>query len=444
MRKVNFILYFIFSLLFSCLNLDDLPEQYVPTIDEEEEEEEELNFIPIDSFKWTKVIDVDYLRANRSLSTRFTQLHGNKIIFNLFEQGGFVAFDKSNGDLQWDNRGSFSELSFLYPSVLDGELFYINRSGVRAIDLNSGGILHNESYFINNQYLNKDFGIYEDKIYIHVDDYKYIEPIFNEWIVADIKSINQNNWTHFNRITPDMNDGYKRTYHFPNFYEDKNGNSQIVYVGQESNDLFITGWLSLFSYNLDADSLEWSVINFSPVGGLTQAPIIDEGRIYTLGQERAFCFSAETGDVIWEIGAPIMLDKLTGYADFFIHEDKLVITGKHDQTICLDKHTGATIWSNKFPDSNPDSRYRGGANRFTANVYNDKLYYINGNGSLVSMNMSDGRNFKTYAFRQWVFLDEYDVELFEPTFSKNHMIISDDGVIYTSDGYRFLAFDVPN
>jgi len=101
------------------------------------------------------------------------------------------------------------------------------------------------------------------------------------------------------------------------------------------------------------------------------------------------------------------------------------------------------IWNKTFLDYTPKNLKEGGTSGFTANIYNDKLYYINDWGSLISISVNDGSSFRRYALPDKVYLENSKIELFEPSFKHQHMTISDDGVIFTSDGFRFLAFDVP-
>ena len=404
---------------------------------------EDLPLTLIDSFKWTSVIDERFLKIHKSVFTRFPFINNGKIIYNTFEQGGFVALDAANGQLKWDNRGDFNRHPIPQPLVYNDILIYPNAGGVRSFNLNSGNVKHNFSLSFENKYLNVDFGFYDDEIFIHLDDYKNNNPLFNEWIKSDINSLSNESWNHFNRTEAKDNHGFKRTYYSPSFFKNKDGTVNMIYLAQESNNLFKTGKLHLVSYNITTDTIEWINRNFAKVGGLSKAPIIEENRLYILAKEKLICFDVETGMEIWNVGAPIMKDKTSGYSDLILHDDKIIIMGKTEQILCLNKMDGSMIWNKTFLNYSVKDLKESGTSSFTANIYHDKLYYINDWGSLISISINDGSSFRRYALPNKVYLEDFKVELFEPSFKHQHMTISNDGVVFTSDGFRFLAFDVP-
>ncbi len=436
---------FLVSLFLSCYNNDELGlVMNSDSVDNSAIEiVEDLPLTLIDSFKWTAVIDERFLNIQKSVFTYFPLIYQGKVIYNIFEQGGFVALDTANGQLKWDNRGDFNRHPIPQPLEYNGHLIYPNAGGIRSFNLNSGVVIHNFSLSFGNNYLNTDFGFYNDEIFIHLDDYKNTSPMFNEWIKSDINSLSNESWDHFNRIEAKANHGFKRTYYSPSFFKDKDGNVNMIYLAQESDNLFRTGIFHLVAYNLTADTIKWINKDFAPVGGLSRAPIIENNRLYVLGREKLICFDVETGMEIWNVGSPIMKDKDSGYSDLILHDDKIIIMGKTEQILCLNKMDGSMIWNKTFLDYTPKNLKEGGTSGFTANIYNDKLYYINDWGSLISISVNDGSSFRRYALPDKVYLENSKIELFEPSFKHQHMTISDDGVIFTSDGFRFLAFDVP-
>ena len=428
----------------SCLDVNTDDEQIISGTDSPTNNPDYLDgAILIDSFKWIQIIDEQLLNLYKSVFTRHPQVHGDKIIYGVLDQDGFVALDRFTGNLIWDNRGVFNNTAIAKTQEYNGFIYYNTRGGIRSFNISTGAVGVNYSLSNSNQYLGQEFAIFNDRYYAHLDDFNFSEPIFDEWIVSEMPPLEKNDWVHFNRIEAASNNGFKRGYNFPTFFIDQNGDTTMIYACQESNNLFMTGNMHLISYNLSADSIKWINRNFTPRGGLTKAPLLDEGRLYTLGEENALCLSAESGEIIWEVGAPVIKDKLTGYADFLIHENKMIILGKVEQILCLNKFNGSVVWSRFFEITKPSDVYIGGSNRNTANIYNGKLYYINGWGSLVVTSIDDDNSFDRYSLPQLVPIEGYEIKLFEPSFSNQNMTISEDGVIYTSDGYRFLAFDAP-
>jgi hypothetical protein len=248
---------------------------------EKEEVEEEEPGNVVDSFMWSNVIDPDLLRQRRSLDIRYPQILGDIVVYSVFEQEGFVAFNRFTGEELWDNRGQFNDNSIFNPILHDGIMYYVNGSGVRAFEMATGTVVYNTTDFIENQFLNADFGIYKDKIYVHADDFNSTPPIFDEWRVNRIDAINSSEWLRFNRVIPSQNNGKKRSYDAPTFYVDANGDDNMIYTAHESGDQFLTGTIAIISYNLTADSIKWVKQDFRPIGGIGRAPTLDGDRIYS-------------------------------------------------------------------------------------------------------------------------------------------------------------------
>jgi outer membrane protein assembly factor BamB len=80
-------------------------------------------------------------------------------------------------------------------------------------------------------------------------------------------------------------------------------------------------------------------------------PIIDEGKVYTLGAEgNLFCFDVDTGSIIWQKNLPQDYSTKTalwGYAGHpLIDGNKLICVagGSGTHTVAFDKNTGDEIW----------------------------------------------------------------------------------------------------
>ncbi len=80
-------------------------------------------------------------------------------------------------------------------------------------------------------------------------------------------------------------------------------------------------------------------------------PLVDEGKIYTLGAEgHLFCFDAASGKIVWKKDLQKEYNTtapLWGYAAHPLIDGKKLITlagGKGSQAVALDKATGEEIW----------------------------------------------------------------------------------------------------
>lgn len=85
--------------------------------------------------------------------------------------------------------------------------------------------------------------------------------------------------------------------------------------------------------------------------GPRSTPIVDSGKVYTLGAEgNLICFEAESGDIVWQKDLPREYATKTamwGYAGHpLIDGNKLICVagGAGTHAVALDKHTGHEIW----------------------------------------------------------------------------------------------------
>ena len=85
--------------------------------------------------------------------------------------------------------------------------------------------------------------------------------------------------------------------------------------------------------------------------GPRATPIVDGGKVYTLGAEgNLICFVADSGDVVWQKDLPKEYDTKTalwGYASHPLVDGQrliCVVGGEGSHAVAFDKHTGEELW----------------------------------------------------------------------------------------------------
>jgi len=154
------------------------------------------------------------------------------------------------------------------------------------------------------------------------------------------------------------------------------------------------------------------------------------------------CQNAETGELIWRAEPRFFEETFAFGAGMHVVGDKIVAIGRNQKNVGVDKYTGDVKWFANF-DANHPQRKAGGSQQYALDIYQGRIYYISGFGQLVSLNPDNG-DVRVYYFPDRPIIEEYDIQLFEPSFKFNGMTISDEGIVYLSEGLRFLALEVPD
>jgi len=368
------------------------------------------------------------------------------VIFNTYGLRGYVAMDINDGSIIWDNRGmtTASHLSSR-PMQVGDKFYFIKGSRFFAMDLNNGNTLENFLWPPNNEWLNSRISHFEGTLYMTLKE--YTKPTFAELVSTKIDDLSYSNWTRFLRTTPSENNGYKPSYFAPTVYMKENEEKLLIFARGFYKNID-DSYYNFQAYNLNTQELEWTTED-SFMNSFAQ-PKIDGDRVYTHTDDKIYCLNANTGETIWDYdisttGFNIVLSTIA--VGLVLHEDVLLGIGKNDKNICLDKFTGQVRWRYTFDDQKDLDRQADSSQPETHCIYKDKIYYINGSGGITSVDIYNGGAYKQYYMPQYSYYAAFDTTLFEKkfgSFGSGGMTISEDGVLFTSDEFRFLAFKIPD
>ena len=406
--------------------------------------EVEIDPFEITEFLWQTPIN-DVIDPN-SLETfsRYPILFDGMVIWNTPLKAGFVALDTSDGKKVWDNRGSTNDLwNPETPKVKDNYLYYVKTGGFRKMDLSTGNIEIGYLWPNNDEFMDRSIEIYNDYLYAPIQEFQ-TTPLFSEWARSPLSDLSPQSWERFDRQVEEENDGFEPENLDPTFYTKANGDELIIYL-QNNIKYNEEGWQNfsrMNAFNLTENKLEWLLDgNFHPY-----EPIIEGNRMYTFSFDYYFCLNSENGEVIWKIDNrenALNVGYNGSILDLVSYKNFIVSIGSNGRMVALNKDNGGVIWSRTLEiTSNEEDRNSEGSIRGPINIYEDELYYLNDRGDVMVLDLRNGST-KRYFLPQRSIYDEEGNTLFDKNFGRHAIIVDENGVIYASDGFRFLAFRLP-
>lgn len=434
------LLFIICSFLFSCPE-DEVPAQTVSQPEIVIDGDEYL----IDTFLWDIAIDSSTIRVKKKHFIQHIFLYENLVVFHVPSQGGFVSMDSKSGEIVWDTRGDvdFFELS-KSPLLHDGHLYYVRHSSFLKVNLANGAVEVRELWSNEIEFLENDLSIYDGEIYGRIENYDRIKPFFEEWIRLPLNEVNSPlNWTRFNKYLADDNNGIIQGSGKPFFQKNEDGKKLLFYHSHNFLEDFITTVNSTVAcYDFDQDEIIWRTVVNKDGAFDSTSHLIDGERLYYAVDGSMVCLNNKTGEILWTADPSVFNETLAFGAGSHIVNDNIILLGRNNKVITLNKYTGETVWINDFRIGHENYGASGSQN-FSFNLYNGRVYYLSISGELVSLDPSNGDTRRFY-LPDRPYLEEYDIHLFEPSFKLQGMKISDDGIVYLTEGLRFLAFEVPD
>jgi outer membrane protein assembly factor BamB len=100
-------------------------------------------------------------------------------------------------------------------------------------------------------------------------------------------------------------------------------------------------------FNLTENKWVYERIAIRPVNGGASAcltPIVKDNKLYVTSLTTVGCFELMTGKEIWRRN---LTDMFTGFNDFIIVGDKLLLNGDNAILYCLNANTGSQLWTQK-------------------------------------------------------------------------------------------------
>mgnify|MGYP003865572415 CR=1 FL=1 len=398
--------------------------------------EEEIEF-ELTEFLWKKMIDrPTYPRKYHSY---YPFIYEGKVIFNNWQLEGYVAMDLETGEEIWNNRGQTnSERLPAKPIKVKNKIYTIKASGLREINLDNGEIEVGYLWPVSNEYMDYEFNIDNNTLYADVHEFANAVT-FSGWVSCPLDRLEEQEWTYFDRQFMINNHGYQRHLAAPVFFEKPNGEKLMIHFSVYADLGFQNEYFKIEAYNLDKGEPEW--VNENSTGGSLLIPYMEDNKIYFTDNKVIHCVDAGTGKTLWRT-AEGSLDQLNAAGSMVPYKNSLIVMCRDGRTVAIDKEDGQIIWEQPF-EGWEAQLYHKGADPHTANIYNDRLYYVSAWGRLISMDPNNG-SYRSFMFPQFETDEELELELFEQDFNDSHIVISEDGIIYTADGIRFLAFEVPD
>ena len=436
MNMKNILLFFIILQIWTCKKktfIDPYPDPPI-YVD---------NFV-IDSLLWEIPIDPNLGGARNTITPPI--YYKNMVIFPNFEKRGYVALDVHSGRIIWDNRGKLQIGYFpSKPYIYENTFYVVAKQRLWEINMDTGNfIVHNDISDEDNRIV-QSLNIYNDTLYFPLISRDVVEETFFSWNKCPINSISKENTRKIFRFDTKDFDNLDIGPGYSNISKNNNGEDILLFhMGHFTRDyskidsLDSPFFFSALSYNLAKDTIEWYQKNLT-TSGWTGDVIVENERLYlTKYTQGVICLDINTGEIIWEF--TIKEDFSSGAVGLKIIGEIAVLIGRNFQSFGLNKYTGQKIWENDF--SNKQDNSRGSLGR-TASFYNSKLYYSSGRGHLNSLNVKTGES-TTYHLPKRVDLTKWNILMKELDFQHMPVIVTDDGIIVTTDGYRFLGFEVPD
>lgn len=435
----NFKVLFFLALIFSCKSI---PDDDIINNGPDPVEEPDIYLLDSNAMLWQSIIDTALFQGNQGVFCHYPIIHEDLVVWHMYGFGGFLAYNKNTGKKVWDNS---SQLDNNHPIIsiphkVNNKLVYTSTSSVRKIDLNSGKIDFRYIYGADNEFFGPRFHFADNVMYSSIKDFPN-SNMFSELAYCAYDELEQKNWVRINKLTVSENDDYFRSFKISTSYRNENDERVVIFrMGEHTID-FSEQISSVFAYNIDQDSTVWHQRMIGDNGG--GQLILEDEKLYLTGHKVLFSLDVNTGEEIWS--QDFHSDHFVLSAGIVIVDDILVGLGHAEQIIGLNKHTGERLWSKHYSHISYGDEYQdlGGSEPRTANIYNGRVYYATKSGSLMSIDPMTGDHRRFYLPTREDY-EDIGATLFEHGFSKSHLTISDDGIVYASDGFRVMAFEVPD
>lgn len=129
-------------------------------------------------------------------------------------------------------------------------------------------------------------------------------------------------------------------------------------MGPEAKFTVNRCFLSLYNLSQHKWMYERAELSRAELGGTTSImPIVISNRIYVTVLPSVHCFDLMTGKRIWDT---LLEQRLTGFSDLIMADNKLLANSLLARLHCLDPQTGAVLWSQKSSAVGSDLYYQDG------------------------------------------------------------------------------------
>ena len=308
----------------------------------------------------------------------------DKVIATPHKPGRSIVYfwDKNTGDFlfDWDD---WIKPTFVSPPVknIDGQVFGNSESQTFLIDANNGQTLW-RSIPINHGEPRTTIALGK---FFHTSrdgspqgaDFAYLTTLDNHSGKRDtIVTI------------PKMN-SYEPGMEPPAGWISPRGDSLLIFIVR-SLDFggTLDESLDAYAYNMTADSIEWSLIDFDPDGSARVGPpLVEDDLVYISGVRTLYCLNAGDGSLVWQRRFE---NDTRGFSEtLFISAiikvgHRLVISPTNSNTYCFDAYTGEELWKETDSASSPQNM-----------VHHEGIIYTvgGGNGKLFAFDLETGEHY---------------------------------------------------
>ena len=282
---------------------------------------------------------------------------GRGVQFRAKSSGEFLFF--------WDDWLGSDFNHTQQPQILGQDVFINSQIKTYLIDSQSGQTIWKHRVEHGDAYSNITLG----NIYHGSRDKS---NLYNDFVF--LTKINTNSGKRDTLLTiPKMND-YEPGLQPPAGWISPKGDSLLIFVVRSLNfggDLDES--LDAYAYNMTADSIEWSLIDFDPDGSARVGPpLVEDDLVYISGVRTLYCLNAGDGSLVWQRRFE---DDAQGFSeDLFISAiikvgHRLVISPTNSNTYCFDAYTGEELWKETDSASSPQNM-----------VHHESIIYTVGRG----------------------------------------------------------------
>jgi len=334
-----------------------------------------------------------------------------------------------SGAENWSNEIGKQDYGPPVFQAMDKDHVYHNYSGMlRKVNIRSGSEDLKYNWSLHQE------GRLEGPMLVHEDQFFALISYGNannkilKWASCPADQIQFHEWKFYENIFP-TGSLTTRDISNPIMIKNEKGEQLLIYSKNEENYSSASNYI-VVAYNLDLEKMEWSRKNsHSDLGG--EPVIVDNDKVYYYHAYDLHCIDAATGTPVWtnEFNTSINIDEFASIGKYlFVYDYKANIQ-------VIDKQSGEKILIKKFEDI--EDTFASGYENNSIQIYKDQIYYINSRGSLMRIDIQSGEH-QRYHFAKSA--DGFT----GPSLLNNGMVIASDGIIYTSDGENFIAFEAPN
>ncbi|AEV32956.1 PQQ enzyme repeat-containing protein [Owenweeksia hongkongensis DSM 17368] len=325
----------------------------------------------------------------------------------------------------WNDFGGTPSIPYNNHQLIYEDKYAVNNNyETNVIDFETGNL--SWQYLVPNK--NGHPGITE------VDGYIYHKHTSTSWPASKVYLVrspfNNVRWDTIFTLYADSIDGYSPFIHGPTLWMSPSNDSILVIQNRSwkfgSNQ---DGQIDLYGYNLSKKKVEFVMEDIEPTGNSNVLPpVIEDNRVYVLGNRNLHCIDLVKREFIWQKGFPgsghhLMLSNL------IIDGNRLIVKPDNDAIYAFDKYTGDLLWHT----------FEAGHSPSHMQFYNGMVFYTaEGDGKLFAVRTANGqivweedsphdgdRKYTSAAFQNGVAINE---EL---------------GYIYVHDEYFMMCFKLP-